>query len=133
MWLVRKRGTKAKAHVWTGTDTACRMASTGGLKLNRFDVREDRGDYEICHMCKEKAESPSDLKTELELKVRELWKAVKPSDAAQRIRSKLSSAFDSEKSKSQWLGDHAPDYVWDLVDIAAQWGIEEEAKAKRNS
>ena len=66
----------------------------------------------------------ADLQDELESKIKELWKQVKPSHAAQEIRAKLSTAFDSEKSKDDWLGDHAPDYVWDLVDIAAQWGIE---------
>lgn len=50
-WLIRKNGAKVKAHVWNGVDTACRMASTGGLKLSRFEVRQDRGRHEICHMC----------------------------------------------------------------------------------
>lgn len=64
------------------------------------------------------------MQDELELKINELWASVKPSVEAQGIRARLSTAFDSEKSKDGWLGDHAPDYVWGLVDIAAQWGIE---------
>ena len=51
MWLIKKNGTKAKAHIWTGTDTVCRMASTGGLTLSRFEVRKERGDHEVCSMC----------------------------------------------------------------------------------
>lgn len=52
-FLIRKTGAKAKAHVWKGEDTACRMWSTGGLKKSRFEVRKDRGEHEICHMCSE--------------------------------------------------------------------------------
>jgi hypothetical protein len=50
-FLIRKQGAKVKAHLWTGDDTVCRMWSTGGLKQPRFEVRVDRGDHEICHMC----------------------------------------------------------------------------------
>jgi len=52
-WLIRKTGSKVKAHIWNGRDTACRMASTGGLKLDRFEVRQDRGTHEVCHMCRQ--------------------------------------------------------------------------------
>jgi hypothetical protein len=50
-WLIRSKGKKQKAHVWTGTDTLCRMWSTGGMKPTRFQVRAERGDKEICFMC----------------------------------------------------------------------------------
>lgn len=50
-YLIRMRGAKVKAHYWDGTDTFCRMASTGGLKLLRFAVCDDRGSHEVCHMC----------------------------------------------------------------------------------
>jgi hypothetical protein len=53
MWLMRKTGLKVKAHVWNGKDTACRMASTGGLKMSRFEVCETPGTHEVCHMCAE--------------------------------------------------------------------------------
>ncbi len=65
-----------------------------------------------------------ELQGELQIKINELRKQVKPSKAAQEIRARLSVAFDSEKSKHQWLSDHMHDYVWDLIDIAAQWGID---------
>jgi hypothetical protein len=55
-YLIRKNGTKQKAHVWLGGDTVCRMWSTGGLKRDRFEVRDDRGEREICHMCKSVSE-----------------------------------------------------------------------------
>lgn len=64
----------------------------------------------------------------IEDEVQKLWKKEKPTEAAQQIRARLSNAFDSSKSKDRWLSDYAPDYVWDLVDIAAQWGIEAEIK-----
>lgn len=51
MWLIRKRGLKARAHIWNGSDTACRMWSTGGLKRDLFECSPDRGQHEICHMC----------------------------------------------------------------------------------
>ena len=51
-YLVRKKGQKQKAHLWTGGDTVCRMWSTGGLKQPQFDVVDTPGDHEICHMCK---------------------------------------------------------------------------------
>ena len=69
-----------------------------------------------------------ELQIELQLKIKELWKRIKPSAQAQQIRAALSTAFDSQKSKRQWLADHAPDYVWDLVDIAIQQGIDAAAK-----
>ena len=64
------------------------------------------------------------LQPVLEAKINKLWKKVKPSTDAQIIRARLSVSFDSKKAKDSWLSDHAPDYVWDLIDIAAQWGIE---------
>ena len=51
MWLIRKTGEKTKAHIWTGEDTACRMASTGGLKMHKYELRQDRGNHAICSMC----------------------------------------------------------------------------------
>lgn len=45
--------------------------------------------------------------------VRPMWLAAKPSVQAQTIRAQL-----------VWPLDDVPDYVWDLVDIAAQRGIE---------
>jgi hypothetical protein len=50
-YLIKKTGVKVRAHIWTGEDTVCRMWSTGGLRQQRFEVREDRGDHQICHMC----------------------------------------------------------------------------------
>ena len=58
-YLIRKSGTKQKAHIWLGRDTACRMWSTGGLKHDRFEVFDDPGEFEICHMCKPVSERTS--------------------------------------------------------------------------
>jgi hypothetical protein len=55
-YLIRKRGKSRRAHIWNGTDTACRMASTGGLKVEDFAVVESVGDMPICRMCSEKGE-----------------------------------------------------------------------------
>ena len=43
------------------------------------------------------------------------WKEVKPSIEAQKIRSALAREIDSL--------DEMPDYIWDVVDIAAQLGM----------
>ena len=55
---------------------------------------------------------------ELTEHIRRLWLETKPSQEAQKIRSEISVAVDDKKYK-QWLLDYLPDYVWDLVDIAA--------------
>ncbi len=51
-WLIRNRGAAVKAHIWTGTDTACHMASTGGLKMSKYSIRHNRGSHGICRMCR---------------------------------------------------------------------------------
>ncbi len=64
--------------------------------------------------------TPSD--EDLAALIKPLWLATRPSREAQVIRSKLSVAVDDGKYP-QWALDYVPDYVWDLVDIAAQRGI----------
>ena len=60
---------------------------------------------------------------ELSTLIKPLWKAAKPSREAQSIRSRLSCDFDDGRYP-QWISDYIPDYVWDLVDIAAQRGLD---------
>lgn len=60
---------------------------------------------------------------ELEALIKPVWIKTKPSRAAQEIRSSISTSFDNGKYP-QWISDYIPDYVWDLVDIAAQRGID---------
>lgn len=60
---------------------------------------------------------------ELAALIKPLWLAARPSREAQAIRSELSIAVDDSKYP-QWVLDYVPDYVWDLVDIAAQRGID---------
>jgi hypothetical protein len=50
-YLVRPKGKKSKAHVWSNGDTLCRMWSTGGLKITGYTLTDDRGTHEVCHMC----------------------------------------------------------------------------------
>lgn len=51
-YLLRKRGLSNPAHYWTGNDTVCRLASTGGLKPGGFRVLDDAPDgRDICLMC----------------------------------------------------------------------------------
>lgn len=65
-----------------------------------------------------------ELEEELAFHISKLWLEIKPSTEAQSIRAKLSVSFDSTKAKDGWLGDLVmPDYVWELIDIAAQMGI----------
>lgn len=60
---------------------------------------------------------------ELEALIKPLWLATKPSREAQCIRATLSNAVDDARFP-QWALDYVPDYVWDLIDIAAQRGID---------
>lgn len=50
-FLVYRSQEKGVAHVWTGTDTACRMWSTGGLKKRRYDYRQSAEGKSICRNC----------------------------------------------------------------------------------
>lgn len=65
-------------------------------------------------------ERPTD--DELAALIKPLWRETKPSAEAQRIRAAISTAFDDARLP-QWASDFVPDYVWDLVDIAAERGI----------
>lgn len=61
-FLIRKKlkGKPAVAHIWSGDDTACRMWSTGGIGRKRpYEVVEDRGEHEVCQMCKNVSEVPA--------------------------------------------------------------------------
>jgi hypothetical protein len=53
MFLIRQPAkAKSCAHFWTGTDTACRLWSTGGLKArSQYRVVKERGRLPICSMC----------------------------------------------------------------------------------
>jgi hypothetical protein len=53
MYLISKRG--RIAHIWDGKDTACRMASTGGLKLEKCRAVDEIGERAICQMCQQSA------------------------------------------------------------------------------
>jgi hypothetical protein len=66
-------------------------------------------------------EAPTD--EQFEELLQPLWLAGRPSREAQNIRSKLSTDFDLPGLK-QWASDFMPDYIWLLVDIAAQRGID---------
>ena len=51
-YLARKKFTaKARCHVWTGFDTACRMASSGGLRLSKYMLIQGTGGRLICKNC----------------------------------------------------------------------------------
>jgi hypothetical protein len=53
-FLIKRRGNNVRAHVWTGTDTLCRMASTSGLDVDRYDITSTLDDRakNVCHMCR---------------------------------------------------------------------------------
>jgi hypothetical protein len=54
-YLIRKRGT-GRAHLWMGTDTLCRMASTGGLRPHRYTLNSSHCMLPVCQMCRNVAE-----------------------------------------------------------------------------
>jgi len=47
---IAMRESAKRAHVWTGTDTVCRMASTGGLNLRKFDWMAETS-LPLCGCC----------------------------------------------------------------------------------
>lgn len=61
MYLFNDRKPSAKAHLWDGRDTACRMWSTGGMQTARpgWAVRTTAGARGICHMCQTAGVLPS--------------------------------------------------------------------------
>jgi len=52
-FLIRRKGTKKLAHHWTGSDTVCRMYSTGGLArgLSHYVICDEPKGHPICTMC----------------------------------------------------------------------------------
>lgn len=60
---------------------------------------------------------------ELAALIKPVWLLARPSKEAQAIRGALSNAFDDPRLPC-WASDFIPDYVWALVDIAAQRGID---------
>lgn len=56
MYLVRKKKPRVK-HIWLGTDSACRMWSTGGLRKNKYHLVTNLAaqDLEVCAMCQNSA------------------------------------------------------------------------------
>lgn len=53
-YLTRKRGKSPRVHIWLGDDTACKMASTGGLdirKPNKWVFVHETFGRPVCKMC----------------------------------------------------------------------------------
>ena len=51
-YLIRIKGARQVAHLWNGDDTLCRMASTGGLTMRKYQVEHSRPPgSRLCHMC----------------------------------------------------------------------------------
>ena len=57
-YLIPQKGLKKRAHIWNGADTACRMASTGGLKMDRYTVSDMTEGREVCQMCQNVSGAP---------------------------------------------------------------------------
>jgi hypothetical protein len=70
-----------------------------------------------------KTETTEPDSEELFALAQKVWLEVKPSKEAQRIRSALTTKMDSGKYPERDF-DYVPDYVWLLVDIAAQRGLD---------
>src|SRR5271166_5532841 len=55
-YLVKNHGKKTRAHYWTGSDTVCRMWSTGGLRdKSRYSVTSDDAGLPVCQLCQNQA------------------------------------------------------------------------------
>lgn len=65
---------------------------------------------------------PAPTEDDLQDLVTKIWKDVKPSQEAQRLRSRLAGRFDSGKYSNEDF-DFMPEYVCDILDIAIQTGL----------
>jgi hypothetical protein len=61
-YLIKRNGQRVTAHIWTGNDTLCTMASTGGLRLSRFEIHDSPNGRKICTMCANRANQPAKTK-----------------------------------------------------------------------
>lgn len=59
MYLVRVKGKAKVKHQWDGRDTYCRMASTGGLNIRKYQQVE-KSWLPLCSMCKTNSAKASD-------------------------------------------------------------------------
>jgi hypothetical protein len=50
-YLIGDRALKRRAHIWTGSDTVCRLWSTGGLTQSDYSVHDDSMGRKICQKC----------------------------------------------------------------------------------
>jgi len=50
MKYLEKKKSKSVSHIWTGTDSVCRMYSTGGLLKEKYHV-VDKPKNKVCFMC----------------------------------------------------------------------------------
>ena len=51
MYLLNPNKPKSVAHLWNGSDTFCRMYSTGGLRKKKQIVSESTLGKKVCTMC----------------------------------------------------------------------------------
>ncbi len=54
-FLIRTKKRKrqaARAHIWTGEGTACRMFSTGGMNRRNYTRSTDGRGLPVCQMCR---------------------------------------------------------------------------------
>ena len=57
-YLLNPKKKKSAAHIWTGSDTACRMYSTGGMVKRKQEVVSQPLGKPICQMCINSLGSP---------------------------------------------------------------------------
>jgi hypothetical protein len=51
-YLIREKGQKTAAHIWTGIDTSCTMYSTGGLTSSKgYRLSDSNEGRKVCTMC----------------------------------------------------------------------------------
>lgn len=54
-FITKKRGINSRKkivhHIWTGSDTACHMASTGGLDIKKYKASDPSNGGTVCKLC----------------------------------------------------------------------------------
>ena len=57
-YLLNPKKKKSAAHIWIGSDTACRMYSTGGMVKTKQEVFSQTFGKPICLMCANSHKEP---------------------------------------------------------------------------
>jgi hypothetical protein len=72
MYLIANKKARV-SHLWNGTDTVCRLFSTGGMKKKGYEVFPETGGLPICSLCENHGKTlPCHVKAKAERQAKRL-------------------------------------------------------------